>query len=57
MDGDFVLLFEGYENKSSIVHNIGDKFLVKTDIDAPKYRLVEVDTKNPWKRKLERYHS
>lgn len=47
--GDFVLLFEGYDNKSTVVHNIGDKFLVITDIDAPKYRLVEVDTKNPAK--------
>ena len=47
--GDFVTLFEGYENKSSVVHSIDHKFLVRTDIDAPKYRLVEIDTKNPGK--------
>ncbi len=48
--GDFQLLFEGYKNKSSIVHHLGNgKFLVHTDIDAPKYRLVEVDINNPEK--------
>ncbi len=47
--GDFVRLFDGYKNKSTIIHNIGDKFLVLTDIDAPNYRLVLVDTKNPAK--------
>lgn len=45
--GDFVALFKGYKNKSSVVHNIGDKMLVLTDIDAPKYRLVEIDIKKP----------
>ncbi|WP_367389351.1 prolyl oligopeptidase family protein [Lewinella sp. LCG006] len=48
-DGDFVALFPGYKNKSSIVHNIGTKMLVLTDIDAPKYRLVEVDINKPGK--------
>jgi prolyl oligopeptidase len=48
-DGDFVALFPGYKNKSSIVHNIGTRMLVLTDIDAPKYRLVEVDINNPGK--------
>lgn len=47
--GDFVELFKGFSNKSSVVHNIGDRMLVLTDIDAPKYRLVEVDLKNPAK--------
>ncbi len=46
---DFVTLFEGDKNKSSVVHNIGDKFLVQTNIDAPKYRLVEIDINNPSK--------
>jgi len=49
-DSDFQLLFEGYKNKSSIVRHMGDgKFLVRTDIDAPKYRLVLVDASNPEK--------
>lgn len=40
-------LFGGYANKSSIVHNLGSKFLVLTDIDAPNYRLIEVDLQRP----------
>lgn len=49
-DSRFQLLFEGYSNKSNIVHHLGDgQFLVKTDIDAPKYRLVQVDAGNPSK--------
>ncbi|RMD99016.1 MAG: S9 family peptidase, partial [Bacteroidetes bacterium] len=46
-DSDFVTLFEGYSNKSTVVHNIGSKFLVLTDIDAPNYRLIEVDINDP----------
>ncbi|MCB0627949.1 MAG: S9 family peptidase, partial [Saprospiraceae bacterium] len=48
-NGDFVELFAGYSNKSAVVHNIGDHFLVRTDIGAPNYRLVEVDLKKPQK--------
>lgn len=46
-DSDFVALFTGFDNKSSVVHNLDDKFLIITDIDAPKYRLILVDSKNP----------
>ncbi|HFA52161.1 MAG TPA: S9 family peptidase [Bacteroidetes bacterium] len=46
-DGPFVTLFDGYKNKSSVVHNIGSKFLVQTDIGAPNYRLIEVDINKP----------
>ena len=45
----FQPLFSGFDNKSSVINNVGDKFLVVTDIDAPKYRLIEVDSKNPAK--------
>lgn len=44
------LLFEGYGNKSTVVHNIGTKFLVLTDLDAPNYRLIEVDITKPEKK-------
>ena len=47
--GQYVLLFDGFKNKSTVVHSIGQKMLVHTDIDAPKYRLVEIDLKNPQK--------
>lgn len=46
-DGPITVLFEGYANKSSVIHNIGSKMLVLTDIDAPNYRLVEVDVNKP----------
>ena len=55
-DGPFVTLFPGYKNKSTVVHNAGTKFLVITDIDAPNYRLLEVDINKPdqknWKEIL-----
>ncbi|MCR9289529.1 MAG: prolyl oligopeptidase family serine peptidase [Bacteroidetes bacterium] len=46
---DFVELFGGFKNKSSVVHHQNGKFLVQTDIDAPNYRLIEVDLANPSK--------
>ena len=48
----FKALFTGFENKSSVVEHVDGSFLVHTDIDAPKYRLVSIDLKNtnaPWK--------
>ncbi|MEZ4962058.1 MAG: prolyl oligopeptidase family serine peptidase [Saprospiraceae bacterium] len=48
-DGPMTTLFEGYKNKSTVVHNIGTKFMVRTDIDAPNYRLIEVDITKPAK--------
>lgn len=48
-DGKFKTLFEGYSNKSSVVHHVNGKFLVRTDIDAPNYKLVAVDPANPAK--------
>lgn len=49
-DGPISLLFEGYANKSYFVHNIGSEFLILTDIDAPNYRLIEVDITKPEKK-------
>lgn len=55
-DGPMTALFEGYANKSSVVEHIGGRFLVITDIGAPKYRLVSVDPAHPaptnWKEIL-----
>jgi prolyl oligopeptidase len=48
-DGPIKVLFEGYANKSSVIQHTNGKFLVHTDIDAPKYRLVAVDPANPAK--------
>lgn len=41
-DGPIQLLFEGYRNKSSVIDHRDGKFLVLTDLDAPKYQLLEV---------------
>ncbi len=48
-NGDFVPLIKGYDYKSSVVKHVNGKFLMMTDIDAPKYRLVEVDPAKPGK--------
>ncbi len=44
---DFKLLIPGFENDSEVIDNLGDKFLVRTNIGAPNYRLVLVDPRNP----------
>jgi prolyl oligopeptidase len=43
---DFTPLFTGFENKSYVIGHVNDKFLVRTDIDAPKYRVVAIDPAN-----------
>ncbi|MGB0424761.1 MAG: S9 family peptidase, partial [Flavobacteriales bacterium] len=43
---DFQTLFSGFKNKSTIVEHVNGRFLVQTDIDAPKYRLVSIDPNN-----------
>ena len=49
-DGELTELFGGYDTKSSIVKHLGDgRLLVRTNVDAPNYRLVEVDIENPGK--------
>ena len=44
-------LQQGFEHKTSIIDlvPVTGKFLVMTEVDAPNYRLVEVDPKNPAK--------
>ncbi len=44
--GDFTPLFTGFENKSDIIDHMDGKFLVKTNIEAPNYRLVSIDLAN-----------
>ena len=46
---DFIPLFTGFKHKNSVVKHVDGHFLVLTDIDAPKYRLVSIDLKNPAK--------
>lgn len=41
-DGPITLLFPGYANKSSVIDHHDGKFIVMTDLGAPKYRLLAV---------------
>jgi prolyl oligopeptidase len=45
----FELLIKGFDNDSAVVDNVGDKFLVQTNLDAPNFKLVLVDPKKPSK--------
>lgn len=46
----FKLLIPGFANEASVVDNDGARLLVRTNIDAPNYRLVSIDPKNPDKK-------
>jgi prolyl oligopeptidase len=47
-DGPMVALFPGTSNKSSVIQHLGNgRFLAQTDIDAPNYRLIEIDAAKP----------
>lgn len=40
---NFTPLFTGFKNKSNVIDHVDGRFLVMTDIDAPKYRVVSID--------------
>jgi len=44
---EFIKIFEGYDFKNNVVKHVDGKFLVHTDFNAPKYRLVEIDLNHP----------
>lgn len=44
---EFKLLIPGFENDSEVIDNIGSRFLVRTNIGAPNYRLVLIDPEKP----------
>ena len=43
----FTLLCKGFENNFDIVGNEGDNILVRTDLNAPKYKLMAINPKKP----------
>ncbi len=45
----FQLLIKGFDSDSSPLDNVGDKFLVYTNLDAPKFRVVLIDPRKPTK--------
>jgi prolyl oligopeptidase len=48
---DFKPLIRGFEFDTSVIDNVGDKFLVYTNVDAPNYKVVSIDPRNPAKDK------
>lgn len=49
LNGGFTLLIKGFDTETNVVDNDGDRLLVKTNMDAPNYKLVSIDPKNPAK--------
>ena len=46
---EFKPLFTGLNQKSEVIQNAGNKFIVQTNVDAPKNKVVLVDPANPEK--------
>jgi prolyl oligopeptidase len=45
----FSLLIPGFKTNPVIISNVGDELLVRTNEDAPNYKVVMIDPKNPSK--------
>ena len=48
-DNNFKLLIKGFDTESDFIDNDGDYLLVRTNADAPDYKVVLIDPKNPAK--------
>jgi prolyl oligopeptidase len=48
-NGKFITITDDLKNNYAVLDNINDNLLVRTDYNAPNYRLVLVDPKNPAK--------
>jgi prolyl oligopeptidase len=46
-DSTFALLVPGFESDSYVLDNVGDQFLVQTNLHAPNTKVVRVDPKSP----------
>jgi prolyl oligopeptidase len=46
-DAAFKVLVKGFDNDSAVVDNVGDKFLVHTNLGAPNFRVVRIDPADP----------
>jgi len=46
----FNLLIPGFSTQPGVVDNVGDKLLVQTNDEAPNYKVVLIDPKNPAKK-------
>ena len=48
-NADFTLLVKGFDNEANVIDNDGNRLLVRTNIDAPNYKVVSIDPGNPAK--------
>ncbi len=46
-DAQAIFVTENFENEFGFVGNVGDKLIFRTNLDAPRGRLVAVDSNNP----------
>ncbi len=50
---DFTLLFKGFDHEAGVVDNDGERLLIRTNMDAPNYKIVSVDPAKPEKENWE----
>ncbi|MEO6220729.1 MAG: S9 family peptidase, partial [Ginsengibacter sp.] len=48
-ENDFKLLIKGFDTEASFIDNDGENLLIKTNADAPNYKVVLIDPKKPGK--------
>ena len=48
-NNDFKLLIKGFDTEADFINNDGDQLLVRTNADAPNYKIVLIDPANPSK--------
>ncbi|MEO8860865.1 MAG: prolyl oligopeptidase family serine peptidase, partial [Ginsengibacter sp.] len=48
-NNDFKLIIKGFDTEANFIDNDGDYLLVSTNADAPNYKVVLIDPKNPAK--------
>ncbi|MCO6498182.1 MAG: S9 family peptidase [Chitinophagaceae bacterium] len=46
---DFTVIVPGFSGENDFIDSDGDHLLIRTNIDAPNYRIVSIDPKNPAK--------
>ncbi len=48
-DNNFTLLIKGFDTEAGFIDNDGDYLLIRTNADAPNYKVVLIDPKHPEK--------
>ena len=45
--GDWITLVENFENEYAVIDNVGDEIYIRTNWNAPNFRLMKFNAKNP----------